>query len=123
MKDADPLIERRFSARMSEIISEDGYKKAGSWENWVKHPIGTGPYQISSFKTGNRLDLVRFDGYWNKKAPASKLSFVEVPELSARVAGLRSGEFDLITDGPPDQIKPLSSDGKVDVVGGTIDHI
>lgn len=123
MKAADPLIERRFSARMSEIISEDGYKKAGSWENWVKHPIGTGPYQISSFKTGNRLDLVRFDGYWNKKAPASKLSFVEVPELSARVAGLRSGEFDLITEVPPDQIKPLSSDGKVDVVGGPIDNI
>lgn len=123
MKAADPLIERRFSARMSEIISEDGFKKAGSWENWVKHPIGTGPYQINSFKTGNRLDLVRFDGYWNKKAPAAKLSFVEVPELSARVAGLRSGEFDLITEVPPDQIKPLSSDGKVDVVGGPIDNI
>ena len=46
-----------------------------------------------------------------------------MPELSARVAGLRSGEFDLITEVPPDQIKPLSSDGKVDVVGGPIDNI
>lgn len=123
MKTPDPLIERRFSARMSEIISEDGWKKAGGWNNWIKHPIGTGPYEIVSFRTGNRLELKRFDGYWGEKAPAEKLSFVEVPELSSRVAGLRSGEFDLITEVPPDQVKPLSKDGRIDVVGGPIDNI
>ena len=123
MKSPDPLIELRFSSRMSEIISEDGYKKAGSWENWVKKPIGTGPYKITSFKTSNRLDLVRNDQYWGKQGAAEKLSFVEVPELSSRVAGLRSGEFDIITEVPPDQIQPLSSDGKVNVVGGPIANV
>ena len=123
MKTPDSLIERRFSARTSEIISEDGWKAAGSWENWLRRPIGTGPYQISQFKTGNRLELTRFKEYWNKPAPAAKVSFVEVPELSARVAGLRSGEFDLITEVPPDQVKPLSGDGRIDVVGGAIDNI
>jgi peptide/nickel transport system substrate-binding protein len=120
MQQADPLIERRFAARMSEIISKDGWMKAGGWDNWIKNPIGTGPYRITSFKVGNRLALERFDGYWGDKAPAAKLTFVEVPELSSRVAGLRSGEFDLITEVPPDQIKPLSKDGKIDVVGGAM---
>lgn len=115
MKAPDPMIERRFSARTSEIISEDGWKAAGGWEKWLKAPVGTGPYRIASFKTGNRLELTRFDGYWGKTAPAAKVSFVEVPELSARVAGLRSGEFDLITEVPPDQVKPLSADGRIDV--------
>ena len=46
-----------------------------------------------------------------------------MPELSARVAGLRSGEFDLITEVPPDQVKPLSADGRIDVTGGAIDNI
>lgn len=109
MKAPDPMVERRFSARTSEIISEDGWKAAGGWEKWLKAPVGTGPYRIASFKTGNRLELTRFDGYWGKTAPAAKVSFVEVPELSARVAGLRSGEFDLITEVPPDQVKPLSA--------------
>ena len=72
---------------------------------------------------GNRLELTRFDGYWGKTAPAAKVSFVEVPELSARVAGLRSGEFDLITEVPPNQVKPLSADGRIDVTGGAIDNI
>lgn len=117
MKAPDPMIERRFSARTSEIISEDGWKAAGGWEKWLKAPVGTGPYRIASFKTGNRLELTRFDGYWGKTAPAAKVSFVEVPELSARVAGLRSGEFDLITEVPPDQVKPLSADGRIDVTG------
>ena len=123
MKAPDPMVERRFSARTSEIISEDGWKAAGGWEKWLKAPVGTGPYRIASFKTGNRLELTRFDGYWGKTAPAAKVSFVEVPELSARVAGLRSGEFDLITEVPPDQVKPLSADGRIDVTGGAIDNI
>lgn len=123
MKTPDPLIERRFSARMSEIVSEEGWKAMGGWDNWIKKPSGTGPYKIVSFKTGNRLELERNDAYWAKPAPAAKVSFVEVPELSARVAGLRSGEFDLITEVTPDQVKPLSKDGRVDVVGGPIDNI
>lgn len=123
MNAADPLIERRFSARMSEIISKDGWNKAGGWDNWIKNPIGTGPYRIVNFKIGNRLVLERFADYWDQKAPAAKLTFVEVPELSSRVAGLRSGEFDLITEVPPDQIKPLSKDGKIDVVGGPVDNV
>lgn len=123
MKTPDPIIERRFSARTSEIISEDGWKAAGGWENWIRKPIGTGPYKIVDFKTGNRLELVRNDGYWAKPAPAARVSFVEVPELSARVAGLRSGEFDLITEVTPDQVKPLSQDGRIDVVGGAIDNV
>ena len=71
MASADPLIERRFSARMSEIISEEGWKKAGGWENWIKKPVGTGPYRIASFTIGNRLALERFEGYWGEKAPAN----------------------------------------------------
>ena len=109
MKAPDPMVERRFSARTSEIISEDGWKAAGGWEKWLKAPVGTGPYRIASFKTGNRLELTRFDGYWGKTAPAAKVSFVEVPELSARVAGLRSGEFDLITEVPPRSTATFSS--------------
>lgn len=59
MKAPDPMVERRFSARTSEIISEDGWKAAGGWEKWLKAPVGTGPYRIASFKTGNRLELKR----------------------------------------------------------------
>lgn len=123
MKTPDPIIERRFSARMSEIVSEDGWKAAGGWESWIKKPMGTGPYRIVEFRTGNRLALERNPDYWAKPAPAAKVTFVEVPELSSRVAGLKSGEFDLITEVTPDQVKPLQADGTVDVVGGPIDNI
>ena len=123
MQQADPLIERRFAARMSEIISKDGWMKAGGWDNWIKKPVGTGPYKIVEFRTGNRIELTRFDNYWGKKAPADNVVFVEVPELSARVAGLRSGEFDLITEVPPDQVKTLQKETKIEVVGGPVDNV
>lgn len=122
MKTSDPIIERRFSSRMSEIVCGKCFKAAGSWDQWIKAPIGTGPYKVVSYKNGDRVVLARFDEYWGKKAPAKQITFVEVPELSARVAGLRSNQFDLITEVPPDQVKVLNK-GNIDIVGGPTDNV
>ncbi|WP_027186824.1 ABC transporter substrate-binding protein [Desulfovibrio cuneatus] len=119
----DPLLENRFASRMAEIISKKAYLAAGGWDKWSQKPVGTGPYKISSFALNNRLDLQRFDGYWDAAAPTEKLSFIEVPELSARIAGLRSGEFDVITELAPDQIATLDNVKNVEVAGGPVENI
>ncbi|KEY60904.1 ABC transporter substrate-binding protein [Serratia sp. DD3] len=120
---ADPLLEKRFSTRMSEIISQKAYLAAGGWDKWSQKPVGTGPYKIATFALSNRLELERFDGYWDTPAPADKLSFIEVSELSARMAGLRSGEFDIITELAPDQMATLSNVKNIEVVGGPVENI
>ena len=119
----DPVLESRFASRMTEIISKKAFLAAGGWEQWSQKPVGTGPYKLASFSLNNRLELVRFNQYWDAPAPVEQLSFIEVPELSARVAGLRSGEFDIITELPPDQIAPLSKTKGIEVVGGPVENI
>jgi peptide/nickel transport system substrate-binding protein len=122
-KTPDPLIEKRFASRMSEIVSKSAYQKAGGWERWSQKPIGTGPYKIAALSLNNRLDLDRFDDYWGDKAPVERLSFIEVPELSSRIAGVRSGEFDIATEISPDQLPALERAEGVDVVGGPVENI
>ena len=119
----DPLIENRFASRMSEIISKKSYLDVGSWERWSQKPVGTGPYKVLNFSLNTRLELGRFDGYWDEPAPVSTLAFIEVPELSSRIAGLRSGEFDIITEVAPDQLEALSRVSGIDVVGGPVENI
>ncbi len=59
-------------------------------------------------KANEFMEFEAFDGYWMGRPSARRVVFREVPELSTRVAGLVSGEFDLITNIPPDQIEVLN---------------
>ena len=119
----DPLIEVRFASRMSEIVSKRAYLAAGDWGRWSQRPVGTGPYKILAFAQNTRLELGRFEEYWGDKAPVERLDFVEVPELSTRIAGLRSGEFDIVTEVSPDQIPALEKVEGVDVLGGPVENV
>ena len=87
-------------------------------------PVGTGPYRIVEFTDNVRIVLERFEDYWGEDAgAASRIEFRYVPELSTRIAGLRSGEFDIITEIPPDQADAIDAMNGVKVVGGPVLNI
>ena len=58
-----------------------------------------------------------------KKAPAKSVTFKIVPEFSARIAGLATGEYQFITEVPPDQIKKVDEMDGVEAVGSPIRNI
>jgi peptide/nickel transport system substrate-binding protein len=74
-------------------------------------PIGTGPFRFVSFTPGDRLIMTKNPDYFELGLP--KLDSVElqvIPEMSAKLAALRSGALDVIWDLPLDQVKTLSAD-------------
>lgn len=122
-KAPDPLLELRFANWMSEMVCKDAFEAAGSWKNWLKHPVGTGPYQLAEVKPGDYIRLKAFDGYWGGRAPAKSITFKEVPEMAARIAGLETGEYQIATELTPDQFKLLKNDPNTHIVGGPIRSI
>jgi len=50
----------------------------------------------------------------------NQLTYRLAPELSSRIAGLVSGDFDIIADVPTDQFDPIKSRSDLEIVGGTI---
>lgn len=119
----DPLLEVRLANWMSQVPCADAYKAAKSWEKWGQSVVGTGPYKLVEFKPGEDQKFERFDGYWGDKAPLKSFTLTVVPETAARVAGLFTGEYDLITEVPPDQIKTIDKNAGTEVVGGPINNI
>lgn len=119
----DPLIEKRLAGWMSQIPCADAYKAAKSWEEWGFNVVGTGPYKLAEFKPSEYQKFERFDEYWGQKAPAKSFTLKVVPETAARVAGLFTGEYDIITEVPPDQIKAIEANPETEVVGGPIRNI
>jgi peptide/nickel transport system substrate-binding protein len=61
--------------------------------------MGTGPFKFVSWKSGDAIEVERSDNYWNKAAGGpylDKITYKILPDETARVAGLQTGELDLV---------------------------
>ncbi len=92
--------------------------------------IGTGPYKWTEYKEDQYIKLTRFDQYVartdapnyqsGKKVPyVDQIIFWIVPEVSTRIAGVKSGEYDLTIYVPETEYDSLSkTPGVVPVIVG-----
>lgn len=95
------------------MSSPQAWKTAGSWEAFLQAPSGTGPFRVESYTPRQSARLVRNDAYWNPER-LPKLDAIEllpVPDPSARVAALRSGQVDWAELPPPDAMDSLKAAG------------
>lgn len=65
-------------------------------DTFNRHPIGAGPYVFEKWDRGGDIVLRAFDGYWAGKPAYDRLVFRTIPEESARVAALLTGEVGFI---------------------------
>lgn len=74
----------------------------------AEHPLGTGPYKFVEWVRGSHMNLEAFDEHWRGAAPIKKVAFKPISNDATRLAGLLSGEIDLATEVPVqniDQVK------------------
>ncbi len=84
-----------------------------NWDAFLKAPSGTGAWKLESYVPRERAVLARNADYWNKaRIPKlDKMVLLPVPDASARVAALRSGQVDWIEAPPPDAMDSLKGAG------------
>lgn len=95
----DPILLRRVAA--VPIFPKAYAEKVGDAEFGLK-PIGSGPFKVKEYVPQDRLVLVPFDKHPRTKPAITEAQITQIPEASARVAGLRTGELDVITQLTPD---------------------
>ncbi len=60
-----------------------------------QNPVGAGMYRATSYEPGVKLTLERWDGYWDPESQLlGGLEVSIIPDFSARLNALRSGELD-----------------------------
>ncbi|HEY3484835.1 MAG TPA: ABC transporter substrate-binding protein, partial [Ilumatobacteraceae bacterium] len=67
-------------------------------------PNGTGPYTFVSRETGVSVELAANPDYWDGVPSITSVHYEFVTEGGTRLAGLKSGEYDLITNLPPQDV-------------------
>lgn len=113
----EPNFETLISARSAGMVSKKHYDALG-FDDAALNPVGSGPYRVTDFVARDLAVVERFDDYWGEPAPFDRIEFQYVEEVASRVTGLVNGEFDLVTNIPPDQQSAMQVDG-VNVMGVT----
>ncbi len=105
----DPYTVRYVTVRPTAIVP--GYPwlvmivDAKYWKEHgdayeAEHPMGSGAFVFKSWRRDETLELSANRSYWRGKPSVDRVVFKPIPEAAGRVAALRTGESDLITNVP-----------------------
>jgi peptide/nickel transport system substrate-binding protein len=109
----DALWQYVLATTGGHVISKAHYE--ANTENFGKPEagaMGTGPYKFVSWATGSEVVIEKNPDYWNSANGGpylDRVTYKILPEATTRVAGLQTGEIDLVigTDGAPADQIPL----------------
>jgi peptide/nickel transport system substrate-binding protein len=81
--------------------------------------VGTGPYVLQEWKTGQYARFVRNENYWGPQGFEDEVVLQFYPDATdTMVQALKSGELDYIHNANPDQFKQLQTDPTYTAVEG-----
>jgi peptide/nickel transport system substrate-binding protein len=106
-----PNLVDSASLTNSLIMPAKALKELGP-AKLAERPIGTGPFRFVEWRRDERLVLDRNPDYWQGAADVSRVTFRFIPEFSARMAALLSGEIDVMKDVPPHAVEAVERSGR-----------
>jgi peptide/nickel transport system substrate-binding protein len=86
-------------------------------------PLGSGPYKVRAWQKGVQVTLDANDNYWRGKPPFKTVIFRAVPDVSTRIADLKTGRADLIRLLPPDEAIALKNDARLAVLSVATERV
>jgi len=91
-----------------------------SFEMAATAPVGTGPFRFDRWLQGDRVELVKFDGYWGEPARLDKATFRFISEPTAAFSAMMAGDIDAYPVFPaPENLVQFESDPRFSVVLGS----
>ena len=95
------------------VVSARAAKAATTADfNSGKAAVGTGPYKLVKFVSGELLEVERNDKYWGGKPQWAKVTERIIAKDPSRLASLLSGQVDAIDAVPIADLERLKKDGK-----------
>ncbi|WP_090746262.1 nickel ABC transporter substrate-binding protein [Mesobacillus persicus] len=85
-----------FPEFISELVNPNVSIIDVTEEDILNKPIGTGPFVLETFMPGSRLELKRFDQYWDGASNLDRVTFSFNEDANARSLALKSDQVDIV---------------------------
>ena len=88
-------------------------------KDYGQHPVGTGPFKLTEFASGDHFTVEANPTYWKKDASGGKLPYLDkiifrpIPDTKQRLASLKAGDVDMIQTADTSTLKDAESAGFV----------
>jgi peptide/nickel transport system substrate-binding protein len=108
-----PLVSVVADRRPTAIVDREVVEKNGDLKN---ADAGSGPFKLVEYTPDVKVVLERFGDYWEKDRPIlDRVELRIIPEETARLAAIRSGEVDLTVLNDPKLAKLLKDDKSINL--------
>ena len=104
--------EKNKATQMADYKAKD--------ENYAsRHTDGTGPYEIVSWQPDQKVSMTINKAWWDKnKGNITEVSYIPIKSDPTRVAALTSGDVDLLTEVPTQDVGAVKADAKLKSIEG-----
>ncbi|SDN94858.1 peptide/nickel transport system substrate-binding protein [Paenibacillus sp. yr247] len=101
--------------RAGMIVSPEAVKKYG--EDFVNHPVGTGPFIFKDRVKGTSLTVEKNPNYWQKGLPyLDKVVYKIFTDSNVALTNQKSGQVDITTNFPYKEIENMKNDTNIKVI-------
>ena len=117
---ADPAFVSKMGFSPFGIYPQEWLEWASQPENQearLRHPIGTGPYMVDQWTSGESLTFAANPNYWGDAPQDSTLVFRWSAESAARVLELQAGTVNGIDNPGPDDFAVIKADPNLALLG------
>ena len=97
-----------FAALPQKLVQAQG-------DAFFTHPVGSGPFVVSSYAPDTEVDLKRNDNYYGTKPKIAKVQVKIVTNDNTRVLDLQSGNVDVIENPPGNLTTQINANPKLQV--------
>lgn len=109
MKQVDASVIYTLTIPAGGIVSKKAFEAMGD-EAFRANPVGSGPFMLKEFKTGEGMTLVRNPNYWREGMPyLDEVVFELVQDDNARMLKIQSGESDVAQSVPYSLAKEIDA--------------
>ncbi len=111
------IMSKAWSEKNRTTNTQDYKNKEDNYAS--RNVNGTGPYQILSWTPDQRVMMAINASWWDKPTGnVTQVIYTPIKSDSTRVAALLSGDVDMLTDLPTQDVPRLRTDPKLKVVDG-----
>ncbi len=127
LKNPDPSLPAALATFNSAILPKKLYSASKGKDEkerakaFAEKPVGTGPFMLKEWKRSTSMTLVKNPNYWRKGADGKPLPYLDgirfeiVPDDSARILKLQSGELAGAEFIPFARVAELQADPKLNM--------
>lgn len=112
-----PTLLRLLAKSGADIMPKKYIEKVGM-DEFLKKPIGSGPYKFVKWDRDDRVVLGGFTDYFGGAPKWKEVVVRAIPESSTRVGELLTGGVDIATDIPPNEWDRVNGEEGVSLING-----